>query len=64
MPRSDRAEGVDRDRLLRLFPDLVAIDSPTGHKEEIGKDLEARFSRLNATHGFTPAVSTTTRSAP
>ena len=37
---------MDRDRLLRTFLDLVAIDSPTGHEEEIGKDLEARFGEL------------------
>ena len=37
---------MDRDRLLRTFLDLVAIDSPTGHEEEIGKDLEARFEAL------------------
>ena len=40
------ARGVDRDRLLRTFLDLVAIDSPTGHEEEIGKNLEARFGEL------------------
>ena len=32
---------MDRDRLLRTFLELVAIDSPTGHEEAIGKDLEA-----------------------
>ncbi len=46
MGASGRAEAVDRDRLLRTFLDLVAIDSPTGHEEEIGKDLEARFEAL------------------
>ena len=46
MVASGRAEAVDRDRLLRTFLDLVAIDSPTGHEEEIGKDLEARFGEL------------------
>jgi tripeptide aminopeptidase len=49
MLQSERAEGVDRDRLLRTFLDLVAIDSPTGHEEEIGKDLEARFDELGCT---------------
>ena len=44
--RRAAAEGVDRDRLLQTFLDLVAIDSPTGHEEEIGKDLEARFAEL------------------
>ena len=33
------AEEVDRDRLALL--DLVSIDSPTGHEEEIGKELAA-----------------------
>jgi tripeptide aminopeptidase len=37
---------VDRDRLLRTFLELVAIDSPTGHEEAIGKELESRFGRL------------------
>ena len=49
---------VDRDRLLRTFLDLVAIDSPTGHEEEIGKDLEARFGELGCTcPGTTSATS-------
>ncbi len=43
-----RAEGLDRDRLLQTFLDLVAIDSPTGGEEEIGKDLEVRFGELLA----------------
>lgn len=38
--------GVDRERLLRTFLDLVAIDSPTGQEEAIGLDLEARFTDL------------------
>jgi tripeptide aminopeptidase len=42
----DRGAAVDRERLLRTFLDLVAIDSPTGHEEAIGKELEARFGRL------------------
>ena len=46
MSVKDRTESVDRARLLRTFLDLVAIDSPTGHEEEIGKDLEARFGVL------------------
>ena len=41
-----RAVAVDRDRLLRTFLELVAIDSPTGHEEEIGNVLEARFREL------------------
>jgi tripeptide aminopeptidase len=43
------AEEVDRDRLVSTFLDLVAIDSPTGHEEEIGKDLSARFTALGCT---------------
>ena len=49
MGKTDRGESVDRDRLLQTFLDLVAIDSPTGHEEEIGKDLEARFEELGCT---------------
>jgi di/tripeptidase len=49
MRQSDRAKGVDRDRLLQTFLDLVAIDTPTGHEEEIAKDLEARFDELGCT---------------
>lgn len=37
------ATQVDPDRLLSTFLDLVSIDSPTGHEEEIGRVLEARF---------------------
>ena len=37
---------VDRERLLRTFLDLVAVDSPTGHEGEIGRVLEARFREL------------------
>ena len=40
---------VDEDRLLRTFLDLVAIDSPTGSEEVIGRALEERFSRLGCT---------------
>jgi len=40
------ATGVDRDRLLRTFLDLVAVDSPTGHEDEIGRVLDARFREL------------------
>jgi tripeptide aminopeptidase len=38
------AAAVDRDRLVRTFLELVAIDSPTGHEERIGEELERRFS--------------------
>jgi hypothetical protein len=31
------ADAVDRDRLVRTFLELVAIDSPTGHEEGIGR---------------------------
>ena len=40
------AESVDRDRLVQTFLDLVSIDSPTGHEEEIGQELKARFTEL------------------
>ena len=40
---------VDRERLLRTFLDLVAVDSPTGHEGEIGRVLEARFRELGCT---------------
>jgi tripeptide aminopeptidase len=40
---------VDGDRLLKTFLDLVAIDSPTGHEEAIGKELEKRFGALGCT---------------
>lgn len=37
---------VDKDRLLKTFLDLVAVDSPTGHEEAIGRVLEDRFRAL------------------
>jgi tripeptide aminopeptidase len=37
------AATVNRDRLVRTFLELVAIDSPTGHEERIGAELEGRF---------------------
>lgn len=40
------ADAVDRDRLVQTFLELVAIDSPTGHEEEIGKELNRRFAAL------------------
>ena len=40
------AEAVDEDRLLRTFLELVAIDSPTGHEEAIGRELMTRFRGL------------------
>jgi len=40
------ASAVDQERLLQTFLELVAIDSPTGHEEAIGKELEKRFSSL------------------
>ena len=49
MLQRSRADEVDQDRLLRTFLDLVAIDSPTGHEEEIGDVLEARFGALGCT---------------
>ena len=43
------ADLVDKDRLLKNFLALVAIDSPTGHEEAIGKELEGRFRALGCT---------------
>lgn len=40
---------VDRDRLLATFLELVAVDSPTGHEEAIGAELEQRFAQLGCT---------------
>ena len=40
------ADQVDTDRLVKTFLDLVAVDSPTGHEEEIGRELIKRFSDL------------------
>jgi hypothetical protein len=40
------ADAVDRDRLVATFLELVAIDSPTGHEEKIGRELTARFGEL------------------
>ena len=37
---------VDGDRLLGTFLELVAIDSPTGHEEAIGRELVSRFTAL------------------
>jgi tripeptide aminopeptidase len=43
------ADAVDRDRLLATFLELLAVDSPTGHEEEIGAVLEARYAELGCT---------------
>ncbi|MGH8943295.1 MAG: M20/M25/M40 family metallo-hydrolase [Acidimicrobiia bacterium] len=40
------ADQVDPDRLVQTFLDLVAVDSPTGHEEEIGRVLTTRFTDL------------------
>lgn len=40
------AEQVDADRLVETFLELVAIDSPTGHEEQIGRELTKRFTDL------------------
>lgn len=40
------ADEVDRDRLVDTFLELVSIDSPTGHEEEIGNELFGRFTNL------------------
>ncbi len=40
---------IDRDRLVRTFLDLVAIDSPSGDEEAIADELERRFRDLAVT---------------
>ena len=40
------ADQVVRDRLVETFLGLVAIDSPTGHEEDIGRELAERFGQL------------------
>ncbi|HEX6286927.1 MAG TPA: M20/M25/M40 family metallo-hydrolase [Acidimicrobiia bacterium] len=40
------ADLIDPDRLLATFLELVAIDSPTGHEEQIGRELSERFTAL------------------
>ena len=40
------ADAVDSGRLVATFLELVALDSPTGHEEKIGRELSARFSEL------------------
>ena len=40
------SDAVEPDRLLATFLELVAIDSPTGHEEEIGRVLASRFEAL------------------
>jgi tripeptide aminopeptidase len=40
------ADQVDTDRLVNTFLELVAVDSPTGHEEEIGRELISRFTDL------------------
>jgi len=37
---------IDEDRLKNTFLELVAIDSPSGHEEAIGRDLMARLKAL------------------
>jgi tripeptide aminopeptidase len=49
------AAAVDRDRLIHTFLDLVAIDSPSGHEQRIGAELERRFAALGATVRRDPA---------
>ena len=45
-PLMTLADQVDPDRLVRTFLDLVAIDSPTGHERNIGRELAERFRQL------------------
>jgi tripeptide aminopeptidase len=40
------ADQVDTDRLVKTFLELVAVDSPTGHEDEIGRELTTRFTYL------------------
>jgi tripeptide aminopeptidase len=40
------ADAVDRDRLVATLLELIAIDSPTGHEEKIGRELSGRLSEL------------------
>ncbi len=42
------ADSVDGDRVLRTMLELIAIDSPTGHEEQIGAELERRLTALGA----------------
>ena len=46
-------DAVDRDRLVRTFLELVAIDSPTGHEEGIatGAGGALRRPRLRGDEG-------------
>ncbi|MCK9519770.1 MAG: M20/M25/M40 family metallo-hydrolase [Dehalococcoidia bacterium] len=37
---------IDRDRIVRTFLDLIAIDSPSGDEDAIAADLEARLRAL------------------
>jgi tripeptide aminopeptidase len=46
MLRGLPAQAVEPERLIRTFLELVAVDSPTGHEEAIGLELEARFGEL------------------
>jgi tripeptide aminopeptidase len=43
------ADAVDGERLLATMLELIAIDSPTGHEETIGKELERRLTGLGCT---------------
>jgi tripeptide aminopeptidase len=38
---------IDRDRIVRTFLDLVAIDSPSGYEDQIAAQLERRFHELS-----------------
>ena len=37
---------INQDRLIQTFCDLVKIDSPSGHEQEIAKDLTKRLAKL------------------
>jgi tripeptide aminopeptidase len=38
---------IDQDRLINTFLELVCIDSPSGHEQAIGRDLETRLKALD-----------------
>ena len=37
---------IDRDRIVRTFTELARIDSPSGHEDEVARDLTTRLTRL------------------
>lgn len=45
---------INNERLIATFLELVQIDSPSGHEQEIGKHLEARLRSLGLTTEIDP----------